>query len=89
MRFMICNICGYEYNLYPDGTNPLSKVYTKNTVFTGDVIKYEHINNTEDILNKLYEKGQYSFNINDTFSVTVINKSSSLARMLLGRIYPS
>ncbi len=87
---MICNICGYEYNLYPDGTNPgCPRCMQRIPVFTGDVIKYEHINNTEDILNKLYEKGQYSFNINDTFSVTVINKSSSLARMLLGKIYPS
>lgn len=87
---LVCDICGYEYNLYPDGTNPgCPRCISRIPVFTGNIMEYEHVNNTEEILNILYEEGQYNFNINDTFSVSVSNKSSSLARMLLKKIYPS
>lgn len=87
---MICDICGYEYNLYPDGTNPgCPRCISRIPVFTGNVMEYEHVNNTGEILDLLYEDGQYSFNVNDTFSISVSNKSSSLARMLLKKIYPS
>lgn len=87
---LVCDICGYEYNLYPDGTNPgCPRCISKIPVFTGNIMEYEHVNNTEEILKILYEDGKYDFNVNDTFSIRVNNKSSSLARMLLKKVYPS
>jgi len=52
-------------------------------------MEYELINNTEEILEELYEKGKYVFNIDDVFTVTVKNKSSNMARIILKKIYPS
>lgn len=85
-----CDICGYEYELYPDGTNPgCPGCIQKTPVFTGNIMEYELINNTEEILEELYEKGKYVFNIDDVFTVTVKNKSSNMARIILKKIYPS
>ena len=52
-------------------------------------MKYEHINHTEEILDILYKKKRYIFNLDDVFSVEVNNKSSTIARRVLGKIYPS
>ena len=87
---MICDICGYEYDLYPDGTNPgCPRCLQRIPVFTGNIMTYEHINHTEEILKELYDNGGYIFNVNDVFSVNVQNKSSNIARMLLRKAYPS
>lgn len=87
---MICDICGYEYNLYPDGTNPgCPRCIQKIPVFTGNIMTYEHINHTEEILDMLYRKTRYIFNVDDVFSIRVTNRSSTIARKVLGRVYPS
>jgi len=87
---VICDICGYEYELYPDGTNPgCPRCIQRIPVFTGNVMEYEHINHTNEILESLYSKGEYMFNINDVFSVSVRNKNTNMARLLLKKIYPS
>lgn len=87
---MICDICGYEYNLYPDGTNPgCPRCIQKIPVFTGNIMEYERINQTEEILEVLYNKGQYVFNLNDVFSINVNNKSSNIGRKFLRKVYPS
>lgn len=87
---MVCDICGYEYNLYPDGTNPgCPNCISKIPVFTGNIMEYEHINHTEEILEELYNSGRYSFNVNDVFSIKVSNKLSTTARQILRKIYPS
>jgi hypothetical protein len=87
---LTCDICGFVYELYPDGTNPgCPRCISKTPVFTGDVLHYESVNYTEDILEKLYQDGIYRFNKNDMLAVTVENKSSSLVRNLLGKIYPN
>lgn len=87
---MICDICGYEYNLYPDGTNPgCPRCIQKIPVFTGNIMEYEHINHTEEILDILYKKKKYIFNVDDVFSVNVSNKTSTVARKVIRKIYPS
>ncbi len=87
---MICDICGYEYSLYPDGTNPgCPRCIQKIPVFTGNIMIYEHINHTEEILDMLYKKKRYFFNVDDVFGITVTNKSSTVARSVLRRVYPS
>ena len=87
---MICDICGYEYNLYPDGTNPgCPRCISKIPVFTGNIMEYDRINHTEEILDALYKKRQYVFNVDDAFSITVTNKSSTVGRKFLRNIYPS
>ncbi len=87
---MICDICGYEYSLYPDGTTPgCPRCIQKIPVFTGNIMVYEHINHTEEILKELYDKGRYRFNLEDVFNISVTNKSSNIARKLLRKVYPS
>jgi hypothetical protein len=55
---MTCERCGFLYELYPDGSNPgCPRCISKTPVFTGNVLKYEEINYTNDILEELYEKG--------------------------------
>ncbi len=87
---IMCDICGYEYDLYPDGTNPgCPNCIQKIPVFTGNIMEYEHINHTEEILETLYDREEYILNIDDIFTVSVKNKTSNIARMLLRKIYPS
>lgn len=87
---IICDICGYEYSLYPDFTNPgCPGCISRTPVFTGEIMIYEEAAYTEDILEKLYEKGIYKFNVNDTFAVSLRNKSDTMARKILNRIYPA
>lgn len=85
-----CDICGYEYKLYPDGTNPgCPRCIQRIPVFTGNILEYERINYNEEILKLLYDKGHYIMNVDDTFAVSVSNKSSNMARQILKKIYPS
>lgn len=87
---MICDICGYEYSLYPDGTNPgCPNCIQKIPVFTGNIMVYEHINHTEEILDILYKKRKYVLNVDDVLIIKVSNKSSTIARKFLRKIYPS
>lgn len=89
-RKMICDICSYEYNLYPDGTNPgCPRCISKTPVFTGNVLDYEDVFYTDTILEKLYKDRVYKFDKNDTFTVIVKNRSTTLARNILNKIYPS
>ena len=39
---LVCDICGFLYELYPDGTNPgCPRCISKTPVFTGNVLKYD------------------------------------------------
>lgn len=87
---MVCDICGYEYNLYPDFTNPgCPRCISQTPVFTGNIITYEEAVYTEGILEELYIKGTYEFSINDTFIISLKNRSDTIARRILSRIYPA
>ncbi len=87
---MPCDICGYVYDLNPDGTNPgCPRCISKTPVFTGNILSYENIDYTEDILDDLYEDGIYSCGVNDNFSVKIRNRNSSIARNILRKIYGS
>ena len=87
---MTCSICGRTYYLYPDGTDPgCPYCITKIPVFTGNVLNYEGSEFTDTILEKLYTEGSYSLNKNDKFMITVESKSTTIARNILQKIYPS
>jgi hypothetical protein len=87
---LTCDICGFQYELYPDFTNPgCPKCISKTPVFTGDILQYDSINYTEDILQTMYNDGIYRLNKDDMLNITVENRSSSLVRNLLGKIYPN
>lgn len=87
---MVCDICSYSYELYPDGTNPgCPRCIQKIPVFTGNIMTYEHLNSSDEILEALYSDERYVFNVGDSFSVHIDNKSSTIARMLLRKVYPS
>jgi hypothetical protein len=85
-----CEICGREYNLYPDGTDPgCPYCIQKTPIFTGKVLRYEEKDYTDTILDKLYNKGKYDMQTDDTFTILIKNKTSSMLRKLIQKIYPS
>ena len=87
---MTCSICGYEYELWPDGTDPgCPRCISKIPVFTGNVLEYEKTENTDKILERIFEQGIYRFHVNDTFDINIKNQSSSSARNILKNIFPS
>lgn len=87
---MTCDICGFIYELYPDYTNPgCPKCISKTPVFTGNVLNYDVTINTNEILEKIYAEGMYRFDINDTFTIRVVNRNSGISRSLLKKIFPS
>lgn len=86
----MCDICGREYDLYPDGSDPgCPYCIQKIPVFTGNVLIYEETEYTDAILNKLYSKGRYDMQLDDTFSIIIKNKTSPGSSKLLMRIFPS
>jgi hypothetical protein len=87
---LICDICGFLYELYPDGTNPgCPRCISKTPVFTGNVLKYDVAEYTQEILEKMYQKGSYDLSMNNTFRIRLQSKSPNLARSLLKKLYPS
>lgn len=85
-----CEICGREYDLYPDRTDPgCPYCIQKIPVFTGKVLTYEEKEYTDAILDNLYSKGIYNMQTDDTFTIIVKNKSLSESRKLIQRIFPS
>lgn len=87
---MTCAICGFVYDLYPDGTNPgCPKCISKTPVFTGNILKYNSTDYTDLILEDLYEDGIYQLNPSDKFTVRLQNRSSTITNNLLKRIYSS
>jgi len=86
----VCEICGREYSLYPDGSDPgCPYCIQKTPVFTGNVLIYEEKVYTDEILDKINRAGRYDMQTGDTLSVRVKNKSSSAARKALHKIFPS
>ncbi len=85
---MTCDICGYLYDLNPNGSNPgCPMCISKTPVFAGNILEYESIDYTEEILEDLYMDGIYLLRNEDTFSVTLTNRSSTLTRNLLKIVY--
>lgn len=85
-----CEICGREYNLYPDGTDPGCPYCIQRTpIFTGNVLYYEEKEYTDTILDKLYNKGKYDMQTDDTFTILLKNKTTSMSRKLMQKIFPS
>lgn len=86
----VCDICAFEYKLYQDGTNPgCPRCISETPIFTGNVMEYDRKNYTEAILDTLYNNGDYRLGIDDMFRISVNNKSTSIGRKLLRRIYPA
>ncbi|MGF7142534.1 hypothetical protein HNQ56_000952 [Anaerotaenia torta] len=87
---MVCDVCGFLYDLYPDGTNPgCPRCISKIPIFTGNILEYEGKEYTDEILERMYEKGSYDLTMDNTFSIWLKNKSPNVARSLLKKLYPS
>ena len=85
---IICAICGHDYELYPDSSDPgCPYCQSKIPVFTGNVLEYENKNYMESILEDLYEDGIYQMNKGDKLTVQIQNKSSTITHSLLKKIY--
>lgn len=85
---MTCDICGYTYDLNPDGTNPgCPMCISKTPVFTGNILYYENVDYTQAILDELYEEKIYRLGLGDVLTVGVENRSSMTAHNLLKKIY--
>lgn len=86
----VCEICGREYSLYPDDSDPGCPYCIQMTpIFTGNVLHYEEKEYTDAILNELNVRGIYSMQTGDTITVNIKNKSTSMTHMLLQKIIPS
>lgn len=86
---MLCDICGYLYNLYPDGTDPgCPRCISKIPVFTGNILEYEETEYTDRILEELFLNEKYEFNKQDLFTISIQNKTNLSARMLLQKFIP-
>jgi len=86
----VCEICGREYSLYPDGSDPGCPYCIQRTpIFTGNVLYYEEKEYTDAILDRISVQGSYRMQRGDTFTVLIKNKSPSAARKLLRKIFPS
>ncbi len=87
---MICDICGYVYDLSPDGSNPgCPMCISKTPVFTGNVLTYDNTDYTDVILDDLYEDGIYYCGLGDTFGVVIKNRKSTPARNILRKVFTS
>lgn len=86
----VCEICGREYSLYPDGSDPgCPYCILKTPIFTGNVLCYEEKVYTDTILDKMSFQSCYRMQTGDRLAVVIKNKSSSIAHKLLQRIFPS
>lgn len=86
-----CNVCLRYYELHPDNTDPgCPYCASLIPVFTGNVMEYYTVRNTEEILRELFEgSGSYLLNEGDYLSVDIESRTNTNAMNILNRLYGS
>jgi len=75
-----CNICGNNYNLHPDGTDPgCPYCKAKIPVFTGNVLEYSKNSYSKEIVELLYTEGIYYMYLGDIFTVNINSNEKPLS----------
>lgn len=84
-----CSVCGYEYQLYPDDTDPgCSKCLAAVPEFTGNVLRYKETVSYGEILDELYYgDGICYFSRGDRFEIELWKNSDNMSGIALGRIF--
>lgn len=84
-----CAVCGYEYYLYPDNTDPgCPKCLAAIPVFTGNVLRYRETVSYGEILNELYHgEGIYRFSRGDRLEIEVWKVGDTGLNNVLERIF--
>lgn len=83
-----CSVCGYEYQLYPDDTDPgCPKCLAAVPEFTGNVLRYKESVSYGEILDELYYgDGICYFSRGDRFEIELWKNSDNMSGVALGRI---
>lgn len=83
-----CSVCGYEYQLYPDDTDPgCPKCLAAVPEFTGNVLRYKESVSYGEILDELYYgDGICYFSRGDRFEIELWKNPDNMSGVALGRI---
>ena len=86
-----CSVCGYEYSLYPDNTDPgCPKCLSVIPVFTGNVLRYKETVSHGEILDELYHgDGIYYFSRGDRFETELWKTAGTSKNTVFGRLFGS
>ena len=80
----LCTICGREYELYPDGTDPgCPYCLARIPIFTGNILSYYREVPMSEILKEIEKHGIYNMSRGDEFAVRIRNKTDTLSSNLL------
>lgn len=86
-----CSVCGYEYALYPDNTDPgCPKCLSAIPVFTGNVLRYKESMSYGEILDELYHgDGICYFSIGDRVEFQIWKTEKTPTNSVFRRIFGS
>lgn len=84
-----CSVCGHEYSLYPDNTDPgCPKCLSAIPVFTGKTLRYEETVSHGEILDELYHgSGIYYFSRGDRFEMELWKSDKTQKNTVFGRLF--
>lgn len=84
-----CSVCGYEYALYPDNTDPgCPKCLAAIPVFTGNVLRYSENVSYGEILDELYHgDGIYYFSRGDRMEMQIWKTEKTPVNTILGKLF--
>lgn len=84
-----CSVCGYEYALYPDNTDPgCPKCLAAIPVFTGNVLRYTENVSCGEILDELYHgDGIYYFSRGDRMEMQIWKTEKTPVNTVLGKLF--
>lgn len=84
-----CSVCGYEYALYPDNTDPgCPKCLAAIPVFTGNVLRYSENVSYGEILDELYHgDGIYYFSRGDRLEMQIWKTEKTPVNTILGKLF--
>lgn len=86
-----CFVCGYEYSLYPDNTDPgCPECLAAIPVFTGEILSYTENTTCREILDELYHgEGIYYFSKGDRFEMRLWKQGNMAAGNVFGTLFGS
>ncbi len=86
---VICPVCGYEYELYPDDTDPgCPKCLSAIPVFTGNVLRYKETVSNNEILEELYHgDGIYYFSRGDKLKLELWSNGTTVMDRTLSALF--
>lgn len=86
---VLCAVCGYEYELYPDDSDPgCPKCISAIPVFTGNVLRYTETISNNEILEELFQgDGICYFSRGDTIHLELFNNGRTVSGMMCRALF--